>query len=150
MTWNFNPRSPCGERRVWTTAHARYELISIHAPRAGSDRVDDRVDDLALDFNPRSPCGERSWCPGGASRWAYFNPRSPCGERCPFHLAPDIACYFNPRSPCGERLQYLLALDRSLLISIHAPRAGSDRDRGDPGQHARDFNPRSPCGERSL
>ena len=35
--WNFNPRSPCGERRHEAT-HKRIEKgISIHAPRVGSD-----------------------------------------------------------------------------------------------------------------
>ena len=33
---NFNPRSPCGERRVYAEAIAVYG-ISIHAPRVGSD-----------------------------------------------------------------------------------------------------------------
>ena len=56
---NFNPRSPCGERR-----HRR---CAGHGPP---------------DFNPRSPCGER---PRGStskiSAMDNFNPRSPCGER---------------------------------------------------------------------
>ena len=35
--WNFNPRSPCGERR-WTPREVdRMKKISIHAPRVGSD-----------------------------------------------------------------------------------------------------------------
>ena len=34
--------------------------------------------------------------------------------------------YFNPRSPCGERPFGLSLPSYSLMISIHAPRAGSD------------------------
>ena len=79
---HFNPRSPCGERRV-----PGYSKI----PKD-------------YHFNPRSPCGERhasyeqnvggiqfqSALPlRGATRtaapsrprWPNFNPRSPCGER---------------------------------------------------------------------
>ena len=35
----FNPRSPCGERREPPRIHKRWIIISIHAPRAGSDLV---------------------------------------------------------------------------------------------------------------
>ena len=79
----------------------------------------------------------------------YFNPRSPCGER----LAAAVSillvmAHFNPRSPCGERhtfcpaLSYLFPFQSTLpvwgatvigdferaahVISIHAPRVGSD------------------------
>ena len=33
----FNPRSPCGERRLLTYSDEAHFLISIHAPRVGSD-----------------------------------------------------------------------------------------------------------------
>ena len=56
---NFNPRSPCGER----PAHLRHGItnhtISIHAPLAGSDPAGRCPQRSAPDFNPRSPCGER-------------------------------------------------------------------------------------------
>ena len=39
---------------------------------------------------------------------------------------PLIPSYFNPRSPCGERRGYQPAFDGTADISIHAPRAGSD------------------------
>ena len=59
-----------------------------------------------------------------------FNPRSPCGERpVLLSLAPCPAFDFNPRSPCGERLAAAASATRCRLISIHAPRAGSDRCR---------------------
>ena len=34
---NFNPRSPCGERRIPRSLGVIKGDISIHAPRAGSD-----------------------------------------------------------------------------------------------------------------
>ena len=81
--------------------------ISIHAPRAGSDvgRSDTDVPQKA-DFNPRSPCGERRKN-RGCNRWPCqdFNPRSPCGERRQLVIAFDVHEDFNPRSPCGERPQ---------------------------------------------
>ena len=35
---NFNPRSPCGERRIISSGFMECIEISIHAPRVGSDR----------------------------------------------------------------------------------------------------------------
>ena len=100
----FNPRSPCGERRV----QAR-KLQSVH------------------DFNPRSPCGERLEGTHKASGGnIYFNPRSPCGERQYAPVICRIVRYFNPRSPCGERPGPAGGAFTQLLISTHAPRAGSD------------------------
>ena len=37
-TVDFNPRTPCGVRRLCCTCHCLYLLISIHAPRAGCDK----------------------------------------------------------------------------------------------------------------
>ena len=55
---NFNPRSPCGERR------------GLHSNGEGQTH-----------FNPRSPCGERLHGRLVADPETNFNPRSPCGER---------------------------------------------------------------------
>ena len=41
-TWTtsyFNPRSPCGERHYWVTHYVNGLPISIHAPLAGSDHA---------------------------------------------------------------------------------------------------------------
>ena len=35
------------------------QLISIHAPRVGSDKSNQADQFQAVHFNPRSPCGER-------------------------------------------------------------------------------------------
>ena len=82
--------------------------ISIHAPRAGSDRLGTEYCDLRRYFNPRSPCGERH-----SNAWVALG-----------------AAHFNPRSPCGERRPVQIVGYRFLDISIHAPRAGSDPCRG--------------------
>ena len=39
---------------------------------------------------------------------------------------PSINENFNPRSPCGERLRVALVVKCGRVISIHAPRVGSD------------------------
>ena len=77
----FNPRSPQGERQITITSHTddsgfqstlpargatsprKYRvsniLISIHAPRKGSDRLGRLLINGYHYFNPRSPQGER-------------------------------------------------------------------------------------------
>ena len=39
MRWHFNPRSPHGERLVYADALMAFDIISIHAPRTGSDTL---------------------------------------------------------------------------------------------------------------
>ncbi len=145
---HFNPRSPHGERHKLDILHLHSFHISIHAPRTGSDRPASRFWGWRRHFNPRSPHGERRARRRNPLHQQDFNPRSPHGERrdadslhpgdvefqstlpargatvsgCQRGTAPD---YFNPRSPHGERLLLRVALKRR-LISIHAPRTGSD------------------------
>ena len=57
---------------------------------------------------------------------------------------------FNPCSPCGERLQPRSQGYPGIVISIHAPRAGSDLRARPPAPDAGNFNPCSPCGERQI
>ena len=93
-------RGATGER-----AHtARMLLISIHAPRTGSDAL----------YFPRIAFAR------------YFNPRSPHGERPSGQPEPPAASNFNPRSPHGERRNKAWQAVRAKGISTHAPRTGSD------------------------
>ena len=147
---HFNPRSPCGERHRGRTVKWHKVVISIHAPRVGSD-PERKLDCYApVLFQSTLPVwgATKVLCPVRLCT-VYFNPRSPCGERhgmgtpiCP------MVSNFNPRSPCGERLIFLnsflwLRIFQSTLpvwgatpvikpwifmwvISIHAPRVGSD------------------------
>ena len=190
---HFNPRSPHGERR-YEAMTAEQREISIHAPRTGSDQSALKRWKGARNFNPRSPHGERR----AARGWEHeqhgdFNPRSPHGERpsptdvntgflsfqstLPARGATSGGRYkikapdnFNPRSPHGERHPER-GIRRSRIISIHAPRTGSDCRRqelrvfvaisihaprtGSDEQNSSGsytaclyFNPRSPHGER--
>ena len=100
--------------------------ISIHAPHARSDEVDNGV-----------------WRFG-----KYFNPRSSCEERLQRAFTFSGSQYFNPRSSCEERLERKRAAEEKQEISIHAPHARSDsRAAGSPSASG-NFNPRSSCEER--
>ena len=124
---NFNPRSPCGERRGCPLRICVQLPISIHALLAESDRSPPPAPAPGQYFNPRSPCGERLFLGLASIADPDFNPRSPCGERLwrsgsvePLH--PN----FNPRSPCGERPPGQSGGGLRPSISIHALLAESD------------------------
>ena len=101
---DFNPRSPCGERRAGRRDYAAGTGISIHAPHAGSDS---------------------GWLSGIAIT-SYFNPRSPCGERRGFDfLVPSVVEFQSTLPMRGATFSYKKLKGR-IKISIHAPHAGSD------------------------
>ena len=61
---------------------------------------------------------------------------------------PYTNLIFYPRSPCGERPDLTNSNGKTLAISIHAPRVGSDGTPTQTPTGSLNFNPRSPCGER--
>ena len=78
--------------------------ISIHAPRRGSDSSFWTIHRSKVDFNPRSPQGER---------------RKP-------RLATTARTLFQSTLPAGgATMKFLFSLIFP-IISIHAPRRGSD------------------------
>ena len=79
--------------------------ISIHAPREGSDRGNAYNADNVTLFLSTLPAR------GATGRWPRW---------------PAAGGDFYPRSPRGERLDVQQVADDRFLISIHAPREGSD------------------------
>ena len=57
--WNFNPRSPCGERLHHMLLFLMVRLFQSTLPVRGATLTAANVGADAADFNPRSPCGER-------------------------------------------------------------------------------------------
>ena len=170
----FNPRSPRGERPASTASTPPRRLISIHAPREGSDDVIVKRYIRITDFNPRSPRGERRAAGQHRQQHTLFQSTLPArGATMPLKTVCTTLKNFNPRSPRGERLVAGVRLLDGQSISIHAPREGSDRtDFGEYGRRGvfqstlpargatpassepcflpSHFNPRSPRGERRL
>ena len=127
---NFYPRSPRGERLLSLSSLFVGTEISIHAPREGSDAGVRRQTTRPQHFYPRSPRGERPSTSPCCARPNNFYPRSPRGERhrtCKKQFA--VYRYFYPRSPRGERPGPLTSSVLKCVISIHAPREGSDGPR---------------------
>ena len=100
--------------------------ISIHAPRTGSDDEEKLLLLELLHFNPRSPHGERHHRRADCPIRFDFNPRSPHGERrC---RIPGIPCraLFQSTLPTRGATWYNIIVRGWCVISIHAPRTGSD------------------------
>ena len=189
----FNPRSPHGERpqsranpqRCWkfqstlpargatllTRQSAGASVISIHAPRTGSDATDGRCTTIARHFNPRSPHGERLGVIQALYGVGPFQSTLPArGATAAGLRRREICLNFNPRSPHGERripVSEQMVLEEISIhaprtgsdginpfpcgrssISIHAPRTGSDNALMTAVYSAGHFNPRFPHGER--
>ena len=147
--------------------------ISIHAPRAGSDRGFHFCLEHSEHFNPRSPCGERLACrvpfispPSvfqstlpvrGATTWtgegqlAYqiFQSTLPVrGATMTIPPSPWLPTAFQSTLPVRGATAMVAAGIFHRAISIHAPRAGSDGLIERRINRYKYFNPRSPCGER--
>ena len=102
-------------------------LISIHAPRGGSDSLEIPTYLFPFGFQSTLPAG-------GATRSKFQH--------------TFFRSDFNPRSPRGERPSFPLFLICLYIISIHAPRGGSDNFPIWRCVLINYFNPRSPRGER--
>ena len=144
---HFNPRSPCGER----------------PPRLATPGT-------PSNFNPRSPCGERPGTTGQTRTVWRFQSTLPVWGATNAQGTITRADLFQSTLPVwGATLSRLEALEARLfqstlpvwgatlvsnphpgqtIISIHAPRVGSDRCRSAACRWCGNFNPRSPCGER--
>ena len=125
---NFYPRSPRGERRRQGQRRPPAPpVISIHAPREGSDDGMVRIKFLQVLFLSTLPARGATEGRGDSDgQTNYFYPRSPRGERPTTAAGGREWPYFYPRSPRGERRARVTADLCSLAISIHAPREGSD------------------------
>ena len=81
MVFNFNPRSPYGERLAPDTQFYCHDRISIHAPLTGSDpeNTDTATQEEISIHAPLT--GSDSALSEYRRVMLYFNPRSPSGER---------------------------------------------------------------------
>ena len=125
--------------------------ISIHAPRTGSDANTGATADSVTHFNPRSPHGERLPKNFSCIRSTHFNPRSPHGERQEQAFLRTASTAFQSTLPArGATPPISTPKLKTVSISIHAPRTGSDKASINSRLSDLDFNPRSPHGERPL
>ena len=146
----FNPRSPCGERharfchpfgRDWfqstlpvrgATCCRRYPVhyssVSIHAPRAGSDKEATILYSEGACFNPRSPCGERLPTLRGDYTLYGFQSTLPVRGATQHHMNHFGNWSVSIHAPRAGSDIFILSSPQLLRVSIHAPRAGSDKE----------------------
>ena len=123
---SFNPRPPCGERLQFFDALLVCDVFQSTPPVRGATS---------------SACARLSLS-------VSFNPRPPCGERLEAWLKENYEPQFQSTPPVRGATVDLGFNDRGGIVSIHAPRAGSDQVARGWAQPPGRFNPRPPCGER--
>ena len=102
-------------------------LISIHAPRTGSDEHSSCVIVQPKTFQSTLPArGATSPPRQSFRRWCNFNPRSPHGERQRKAKLERTATLFQSTLPARGATRGDDCDAQSQKISIHAPRTGSD------------------------
>ena len=122
----FNPRSPCGERPARADIRKRAKLISIHAPRAGSDGLSRGFrSELRISIHAPS-AGSDGRSDSRVLDSENFNPRSPCGERRENRQKQQKTLKFQSTLPVRGATYLAGMIIFHQQISIHAPRAGSD------------------------
>ena len=127
------------------------KFISIHAPRVGSDINVSLPGLLPRHFNPRSPCGERRYLITETAKRYIFQSTLPVwGATCRTLKSCVDKRKFQSTLPVWGATAENPWSSRKIVISIHAPRVGSDAAGSWPGRLSPDFNPRSPCGERQT
>ena len=126
---NFNPRTPCGVRRLGVPKNRLHSRISIHAPLAGCDIKNLRFAKEIKQFQSTHPL-----------RGATMNTEERINEAMISIHAPLAGCdpkmrqwaaqkrYFNPRTPCGVRHdQYLRKKKNVLFQSTHPLRGATEK-----------------------
>ena len=101
---DFNPRSPCGERRVHSISRPRYEH-----------------------FNPRSPWGERRPRPWPPQADILFQSTLPVWGATISGIYGSAGSNISIHAPRVGSDGLQIGKHTVLLISIHAPRVGSDQ-----------------------
>ena len=147
---DFNPRSPCGERRAAWSPWMASSTISIHALLAESDHPAAPPDKFSQ-ISIHALLAESDVCPsplecsphrfqstlslrrathmggGCTNRDKNFNPRSPCGERPNSgRIAPSLSKFQSTLSLRRATGGQAVRAGASNIISIHALLAESD------------------------
>ena len=118
------------------------QRISTHAPLLWNN--------WKLNFNPRSPRGERQLDRLGVPFWVQFQSTLPSrGATRPFSGCGGVGI-FQSTLPSRGATSIFCGLSEQIVISIHAPLAGSDHSDGPKATRPFYFNPRSPRGERHV
>ena len=146
---DFNPLSPCGERRHRRDCRRWLHRFQSTLPMRGeTDRLSVVLVETAY-FNPLSPCGERQQAEMRSSTRCSFQSTLPMrGETSGASVIVGTNAVFQSTLPMRGETGVRQCPHPTPLISIHSPHAGRDRGCTLPLLYCFYFNPLSPCGER--
>ena len=123
---SFNPRTPCGVRRMRNTTLRAYQLFqSTHSLRSATRRkaTCPRESGLFQSTHSLRSATPRKKSSGVNGRVSIHALLAECDVN--VNVNVNVPCGFNPRTPCGVRL-----------------------DVNELTQKQKRFNPRTPCGVR--
>ena len=101
-------------------------MISIHAPRVGSDSANSQGSRQPWNFNPRSPCGERRKILETIKDGKIFQSTLPVWGATIVGATTAKQETFQSTLPVWGATRNFVCNDHIRGISIHAPRVGSD------------------------
>ena len=131
---SFNPRSPCGERQPEVESKENPWLVSIHAPRVGSD-VKPLRDQSACTVSIHAPrVGSDVTVGVEPVVQIGFQSTLPVWGATPATPVFAVASKFQSTLPVWGATRVKGEALRWPGVSIHAPRVGSDRDRRTPAR----------------
>ena len=113
--FNFNPRSPHGERQLPFVGSSCTGRFQSTLPARGATQTDDDGIGRKLFQSTLPARGATPYTSSARQASADFNPRSPHGERHATTRVPLPVNYFNPRSPHGERLRKVTILSIRII-----------------------------------
>ena len=145
---NFNPRSPHGERLLILSICTPPVVISIHAPRTGSDSIQiARIMYEVISIHaPRT--GSDDLLATSVESLAIFQSTLPARGATRGRIFKRFPRKISIHAPRTGSDSFRHAGVWYIPISIHAPRTGSDFQGGACRYWFWHFNPRSPHGER--
>ena len=147
-SWNFNPRSPCGERRSYPTALGKSATFQSTLPMRGAT-MKRSAKNVPGGFQSTLPMRGATLQRDLDYHRHAISIHAPHAGSDQLRPAATRACVdFNPRSPCGERhATGVFSYSEGQFQSTLPMRGATCRCRKS-GRSVRYFNPRSPCGER--
>ena len=150
MESDFNPRSPDGERQSVSACNVFTNLISIHAPRMGSDMGKPTLPITLTMISIHAPRMGSDMAQGARpeTRESFQSTLPGWGATSGVLVGHATLRHFNPRSPDGERHGIARHRPRSPRFQSTLPGWGATCASAVGRARPCDFNPRSPDGER--
>ena len=123
---HFNPRAPCGARRLKDVFFRALYVFQSTRPLRGATTAFVAKRSSALFQSTRPLRGATVAVFLQRFGYLHFNPRAPCGARLRRHCSTSAAGRISIHAPLAGRDQVCRSGRKLYHISIHAPLAGRD------------------------